>query len=1078
MAGPEIDSRYELETVLGDRGGRFICIARDRLTGASRVVKRDATERIVRELMALLVVPRGVAPRPLDVFARQDGTACLVLERLGGETLLAAAPRLAPSDLPRLIARLCDRLESLHAAGLVHADLKPANVFLVDRGAERETPDVRLIDLGASFGHFAGGVADDPERVGTPPFLAPEIAKRWNVDARADQYSLGMTLRVLFPRLEGDDAWRVVIERLCESSPARRYADIRAVREDLARRFALGPSAGCPRFPFGPMEGRADEVRDLLDRIATGDSRRILVQARPRTGLTRLLLEVAAVAVRSGHPVRVVDLGGRSTRGFTNRGSVTPRGADRLSTHDRRLEQFVEQCVADGQTVLCGVSDPSPALTWLPAREREALAAMLARGRWARNRLRPLDTASFVEIVCAAEGGGPRAVALGRALHLWSAGDLDCAARALEALGPADGCHAGEALARLDFAPPPAWSDTPADLRTALGTAARAGGDIEVATMRELLRAFAHPGDLDALLDRGLLEERDGRLSFITPHLLRSARSVPTARANEIEGWLHRHLVPDPDRPGQIIEASLRARALGDRPSEAHHLSAGLERARLANRWDDVLDLLAYPDPAPVAWTFESVRTRSLRLAEVLGPEWPPERVVMAASAALKSRDLPLAVELWEGIVATRPNDALASEALVLLVEHDLRTSRPDAYADHMGRLEDLAARGMGPDPGVLDLKRAWHALGAGRPADAETYARAAVKQLRGTGSVHESLSLQQFAVLRMTADPSEALELMHEALAAARTSTQAAQVHYNLALMHAHASNLEACAVAAEAGIARLRGRDQPRLEVGLREQRAWAWSAMDRIPQAWEEAESLAQQSVVRNETARAVIGFCLSGFCALHQGADTAALSDLTRAWEMSQSGCPPDLRATALRYLVDGLLDLEAWELCRELGARLESSVDPDHPDVLLRLGRARARALRAQACRDFAEAIAVLGEAERDARNAEPEWSARYFHHLGCAHLAVALEQGSAEEARRSADRFRESLAILPGTGYGYFRARTLLGLARAERVGASVEAALVPLDDAIHLARAIGSRRLLAEGLKVRANWSLDEVNA
>ena len=130
----------------------------------------------------------------VDIFAFEtasDGSPYFVMELLVGETLGARMDR---GGLPfrrtcAVLDALADALDAAHACGVVHRDLKPDNVFLTtDRDG---SPMVKLLDFGiAKHGDISrtrGG-----EVIGTPGYLAPEMARGAKVDHRADIYALGV----------------------------------------------------------------------------------------------------------------------------------------------------------------------------------------------------------------------------------------------------------------------------------------------------------------------------------------------------------------------------------------------------------------------------------------------------------------------------------------------------------------------------------------------------------------------------------------------------------------------------------------------------------------------------------------------------------------------------------------------------------------------------------------------------------------------------------------------------------------------------------------------------------------------
>lgn len=123
-----------------------------------------------------------------------DGRPFVVMERLTGQTLdtvlVEGRPLtlLAAVCIAREIARA---LEAAHGAGVLHNDLKPANVMIL-QGSSLEAPRLKLLDFGAAS--VASDADDDGLDIGTPLYMSPERANSQPPDARDDLYSLGVLL--------------------------------------------------------------------------------------------------------------------------------------------------------------------------------------------------------------------------------------------------------------------------------------------------------------------------------------------------------------------------------------------------------------------------------------------------------------------------------------------------------------------------------------------------------------------------------------------------------------------------------------------------------------------------------------------------------------------------------------------------------------------------------------------------------------------------------------------------------------------------------------------------------------------
>ncbi len=127
---------------------------------------------------AALVDPRFVQ---VHEVGEDRGEYYLVMELVAGGTLarrLKSAGRMSWSELLPVLRDVAGALQAAHAQGIVHRDVKPANILLTGDGR------AKLADL---------GLADEGGRVGTIAFMAPEQLRNEPIDARADLYALGCT---------------------------------------------------------------------------------------------------------------------------------------------------------------------------------------------------------------------------------------------------------------------------------------------------------------------------------------------------------------------------------------------------------------------------------------------------------------------------------------------------------------------------------------------------------------------------------------------------------------------------------------------------------------------------------------------------------------------------------------------------------------------------------------------------------------------------------------------------------------------------------------------------------------------
>ncbi|HZT76911.1 MAG TPA: serine/threonine-protein kinase [Vicinamibacterales bacterium] len=202
--GLEVGDRYVLVAPLGKGGGGEVHRARDQRLQRDVAIKilppRGGAEdsRRIREARAAAQLNhRGIATIH-DVFDL-DGRACIVMELVDGDTL-AQRIRDTPfalDEVVRIGVQIADAVEHAHACGILHCDLKPANVKfaadgtikVLDFGLARRTEQSAAAVRGVT-GLTAGSL--DGLALGTPGYMSPEQLLGLPIDFRSDVYSLGV----------------------------------------------------------------------------------------------------------------------------------------------------------------------------------------------------------------------------------------------------------------------------------------------------------------------------------------------------------------------------------------------------------------------------------------------------------------------------------------------------------------------------------------------------------------------------------------------------------------------------------------------------------------------------------------------------------------------------------------------------------------------------------------------------------------------------------------------------------------------------------------------------------------------
>ena len=245
-------------------------------------------QRFMRESRAAAAVDD---PHIIPVFEAGEARGVLFIAMRyvrGGDvrTLLDREGPLPPARATEIISQVAQALDDAHAHGLVHRDVKPANMLL-DPGASRDRPDhVYLSDFGLSKQSLApSGLTSSGQFLGTLDYVAPEQIEGRPVDGRADQYALGCAAFELLsgaPPFSRDQSLAVIYAQLSEPPPAlsaRQPGTPPAVDQAVARALAKSPAdrfATCREFAaalrdgFGlrPLDSGPEPI-PALDRPAT-----------------------------------------------------------------------------------------------------------------------------------------------------------------------------------------------------------------------------------------------------------------------------------------------------------------------------------------------------------------------------------------------------------------------------------------------------------------------------------------------------------------------------------------------------------------------------------------------------------------------------------------------------------------------------------------------------------------------------------------------------------------------------------------------------------------------------------------
>ncbi|APR86069.1 serine/threonine protein kinase [Minicystis rosea] len=284
-AGKVVASRYRIVSVIGEGAQSNVYLAQREPAGgpvALKVIHRHLSgnpqiaRRFHREAAILRKLEGEHIVKLLDFF-EEDGLLMMALEHVTGcslEALLEAERPLHLDVAIEITLQVAAALGVAHAGGIIHRDLKPANVLIERPPGETKPPSsarglrVKVVDFGLGKvlhgGQMSTGLTEQGMIFGTPEYMAPEMARGDEVDARADLYAAGVMLyemavgevpfqgrnaigimsahlseappspRKVRPNASITPALEVVILRALAKDPADRYGSARALAEAIA----------------------------------------------------------------------------------------------------------------------------------------------------------------------------------------------------------------------------------------------------------------------------------------------------------------------------------------------------------------------------------------------------------------------------------------------------------------------------------------------------------------------------------------------------------------------------------------------------------------------------------------------------------------------------------------------------------------------------------------------------------------------------------------------------------------------------------------------------------------------------
>jgi predicted Ser/Thr protein kinase len=387
--GRMLADRYRLVERIDAGGAGEVWRARDERLGrdvAVKILGKNADEafreRFADEARRAASVQH---PNVVTVFdeGREDGESFMVMEYVRGKTLrdvIAERGPLPAHEAARIVAQVAAALDAAHEAGVIHCDVKPANVILDENGT------AKLTDFGIA--RAARGPREH-ELIGTARYIAPERVAGEPPTERSDIYSLGLVAYELlagqpaYAEMETDDLLR---RRLDDPPPT-----LRSARVGVSPSVDAAVGRALAREPQDRYSSAGGFARALLAATQRGDATGVLAppaaRPLPRGRTWRIDTTVALLAI-------ILVLVGTLAvfAAFQGRSAVTPSGTNAPGASAQAAvmtPNVVGKSVADATSALLAagyglvaydVDNTARGTACAVARQQPAASAAVTRG--------------------------------------------------------------------------------------------------------------------------------------------------------------------------------------------------------------------------------------------------------------------------------------------------------------------------------------------------------------------------------------------------------------------------------------------------------------------------------------------------------------------------------------------------------------------------------------------------------------------------------------------------------------------------------------------------------------------------
>jgi len=281
IKGQKINDRYEILKILGEGGMANVYLAQDTILErkvAVKVLRGDLASdekfvrRFQREALAASSLNHPNVVQMYDV-GEDDGNFYIVMEYIEGRTLkqlIKKRGKLTFSEVVDIMLQLTEGMSHAHDAYIIHRDIKPQNVLILDNGL------VKITDFGIAMALNSSQLTQTNSVMGSVHYLPPEQASGKGSTIKSDVYSLGILMYELLTGklpFKGENAVEIALKHMKDPLPS-----LRREIDDLPQsieNIIIKATAKNPKNRYNNAREMYDDLKTCLDKNRVNEQRYI-----------------------------------------------------------------------------------------------------------------------------------------------------------------------------------------------------------------------------------------------------------------------------------------------------------------------------------------------------------------------------------------------------------------------------------------------------------------------------------------------------------------------------------------------------------------------------------------------------------------------------------------------------------------------------------------------------------------------------------------------------------------------------------------------------------------------------------